>query len=68
MGAGIPGFGSLGTMPSPSPPVATRAAYDLVAGDYARLLPDTSVEAAADLDVIRRFSAAVPDDGPILDT
>lgn len=54
-------------MPSSSLAAATRTAYDLVAGDYARLLPDTAAEAPADLEVIRRFSGSVPDGGPILD-
>lgn len=54
-------------MPFTSPAAATRTAYDLVARNYARLLPDTAAEAPADLEVIRRFSATVPDDGPILD-
>lgn len=54
-------------MSSSITPAATRAAYDLVADDYARLLPDTAAEAPEDLEVIGRFSASVPDGGPILD-
>lgn len=54
-------------MPSSTTPASTRAAYDLVADDYARLLPDTAAEAPADLAVIGRFSDSMPDGGPILD-
>ncbi|MDN5755179.1 MAG: class I SAM-dependent methyltransferase [Micrococcaceae bacterium] len=54
-------------MPPSRPAPTARIAYDLVAADYARLLPDTAAEAAADREVLGRFSAAVPDHGPILD-
>ena len=54
-------------MPSSTTQATTRAAYDLVASDYARLLPGTAAEAPADLAIIGRFSASVPEGGPILD-
>jgi ubiquinone/menaquinone biosynthesis C-methylase UbiE len=38
---------------------ATRAAYDRVAADYARLLPDLSVEAPLDRAVLRAFAEMV---------
>lgn len=43
----------------------TRAAYDTVAADYARLIPDTRAEHALDLAMIDAFVAAA--DGPVLD-
>lgn len=54
-------------MPDPTALDATRSAYDAVAADYARLLPDASAEAAGDLDLIARLADAVPAGGRILD-
>lgn len=52
-----------------SPPdyAPVREAYDTVADDYARLLPDTRAEAALDLAVLDTFAAAVRGGGPVLD-
>lgn len=45
---------------------ATRRAYDVVAPDYARLLPDMSVEAPLDRAVLAAFvGLARPGDGPV---
>ncbi|WP_040167870.1 class I SAM-dependent methyltransferase [Microbacterium gorillae] len=44
-----------------------RAAYDLVAADYARLLPDTAVEAPFELGAVAQFVADVGPDARVLD-
>ncbi|MFB9733347.1 class I SAM-dependent methyltransferase [Ornithinimicrobium kibberense] len=44
-----------------------QTAYDLVADDYARLLPDTRAETALDLAVLDAFVARVRDEGDVLD-
>jgi SAM-dependent methyltransferase len=44
-----------------------QTAYDLVADDYARLLPDTRAETALDLTVLDAFVARVRDEGEVLD-
>jgi SAM-dependent methyltransferase len=44
-----------------------RAAYDTVATDYARLLPDTRYEARLDLAMLADFTARVIGAGPVLD-
>lgn len=46
---------------------STRTTYDVVAADYARLLPDASAEAPADLELIRDLARATPVGARILD-
>jgi ubiquinone/menaquinone biosynthesis C-methylase UbiE len=45
----------------------TRAGYDAVASAYARVLPDTSFEAAIDLAMIDHFLARMPEGGSVID-
>ncbi|OLT21952.1 ubiquinone biosynthesis protein [Ornithinimicrobium sp. CNJ-824] len=49
------------------PEDTVQTAYDLVADDYARLLPDTRAETALDLAVLDAFVARVRDEGDVLD-
>lgn len=44
-----------------------RAAYDVVAADYATLLPDTSFEAAEDLAAVGRFVELLPRSAHVVD-
>lgn len=46
---------------------AVQAAYDLVADDYARLLPDTRAETSLDLAIVDAFVERVRDQGEVLD-
>ena len=59
------------THPAPDPLglLAVRDAYDTVAADYARRLPDTRAEAALDLAMVDAFAEAVTsdDDPRVLD-
>lgn len=46
---------------------STSAAYDVVAGSYAELLPDTRYEAEVDLAMVARFIASLPPESRVLD-
>lgn len=52
--------------PRPDDPTAVRAAYDAVAADYARLLPDTRAEQPLELAMVDTFVTAIGQ-GPALD-
>ena len=49
--------------PDPLDFSGVRAAYDVVAGDYAARLPDTRAEAAVDLAMVDAFAEVVAEDG-----